>query len=91
MCLGSARVSTFFSAFFFFSLERRRLRADLILAFKICKGEVDLNPSEFFLGPPRAGLQGHTYRLLQGLRSGAFSVRIAKFWNRRPAHLVLSP
>ncbi len=39
-----------------FSLERRRLRADLILAFKIFKGEVDLNPSEFFLRPPRAGL-----------------------------------
>ncbi len=32
-----------------FSLERRRLLADLILAFKIFKGEVDLNPSEFFL------------------------------------------
>ncbi len=34
-----------------FSLERRRLRADLILAFKIFKGLVDLNPSEFFLRP----------------------------------------
>ncbi len=42
-----------------FSLERRRLRADLILAFKIFKGEVDLNPSEFSFHPPRAGL--HTY------------------------------
>ncbi len=28
-----------------FSLKRRRLRADLILAFRIFKGEVDLNPS----------------------------------------------
>ncbi len=66
-----------------FFLGRRRLRADLMLAFKIFK-EVDLNPSEFFLRPPRAGLRGHTYRLLQGpsrLRrgSGAFSVRIVKF------------
>ncbi len=44
-----------------FLLERRRLRADLILAFKIFKGEVDLNPSDFFLRQPRAGLRGHTY------------------------------
>ncbi len=75
-----------------FSLERRRLRADVILAFKIFKGEVNLNPSEVFLRPSRAGLRGHTYRLLQGpshlrRRSGAFSVRIVKFWNRLPAHL----
>ncbi len=78
-----------------FDLERRRLRGDLILAFKIFKGEVDLNPSEVFLRPPRAGLLGHTYRLLQGQsrlrrRSGAFSVRVVKFWNRFPPHLVLS-
>ncbi len=44
------------------SLEHRRPRADLILAFKIFTGEVDLNPSEFLLRPHRAGLQGHTYR-----------------------------
>ncbi len=79
-----------------FSLECRRLRADLILAFKLFKGKVGLNPSEFFLRPPRAGLRGHTYRLLQGPnrlrpRSGAFSVRIGKFWNRLPVHLVLAP
>ncbi len=76
------------------ALERRRLRADLILDFKIFKGEVDLNPSDFFLRPPRAGLRGHTYRLLQepsGLRcrSGAFSVRVMKYWNR--LIVVLSP
>ncbi len=45
-----------------FSLDRRRLRADVILAFS--KEEVDLYPSEFFPHPPRAGLRGHTYRLL---------------------------
>ncbi len=47
-------------------LECGRLRVSLILAFKIFKGEVDLNPSDFFLSPPRAGLREHTYRLLQG-------------------------
>ncbi len=79
-----------------FSVERRRLRADLMLAFKIFKGEVDLNPSEFCLRPPRVGVLGHTYRLLQGpsrlrRRSGAFSVRVVKYWNRLPVHLVLAP
>ncbi len=79
-----------------FSLDRRRLRADHILAFKIFKGEVDLNPSDFFLHPPRAGLRCHTFRFLQGpsrlrRRSGAFSVRVVKYWNRLPAPLFLSP
>ncbi len=79
-----------------FSLERRRLRTDLILAFKVPKGEVDLSPSDFFLRPPRAGLTGPTCRLLLGpsrfrRRSGVFSVRVVKYWNKLPAPLVLSP
>ncbi len=49
-----------------------------------------------FIRPPRAGLRGHTYRLLQGpsrlrRRSGENSVWVVTFWNRLPAHLVLSP
>ncbi len=63
------------------------------MTFKIYKGEVDLHSSEFFLRPPRAGLREHTYRLLHGpsrlrRRSGAFSVRVVKYWNRLPEHLV---
>ncbi len=62
-----------------FSLQRRHLRADPILAFNIFKAEVDLSPSDVFLRPPRTGLRGHTYRLLQWQshlrrRGGAFSV-----------------
>ncbi len=41
-----------------FSMERRHLRADFILAFKIFKDEVDLNPSDFFLRPPEPGYEG---------------------------------
>ncbi len=72
-----------------FSLERGRLRDDLILAFKMFKGKIGLNPSEFFLRPPRAGVRGHIYRLLQGpsrlqRRGDAFSVQVVKYWNRLP-------
>ncbi len=35
-----------------FSLERRHLRPDLILAFKIFKVEVDIKPSKFLLPEP---------------------------------------
>ncbi len=77
----------------FFSLECRCLRADLILAIKIFKDEVDINLPEVFLRPTRAGLRGHTYRLLQGQsrvcrRSGAFSVRIV--WVLEQTHLTFS-
>ncbi len=77
-----------------FSLERRRLRADFVLPFKIFIGQVDLNPSKFVLRPPRAGPRGRTFRLLQGpgrllRRRGAFSVRVVKCWNGLPAPLVL--
>ncbi len=75
-----------------FSLERRRLRADLVLAFRIFQGEVDLCPSDFFLRPARDELREHTYRLLQEpiwlrWRSDAFPVCFVKYWNRSPAPL----
>ncbi len=44
--------------FSLFSLERRRLRAELILGFEIFNGEVNLNPSNFFLRPPEPGYEG---------------------------------
>ncbi len=79
-----------------FSLERWRLRVGLILAFKALKRVIDLSPPHFFFRPPRTGLKGHTYRKLQessSLRwsSSAFCVRVAKYCNRLPASLVLSP
>ncbi len=42
-----------------FSLERRRLRFDLKVTFKIFTGLIDLSP-------PRIGMGGHTYGILQG-------------------------
>ncbi len=71
------------------------LRADLTLAFKIVKGEVD-QPSDFVLRSPQIGVRGHICRLLQGEsrlrhRTSAFFVRVVKCWNRLPTSVVLSP
>ncbi len=66
-----------------FSLERRRLRADLILAIKVLKDDINLSPPEFPLHSHRTGLRGLAYIILQGpsglrRRSSAFSVRVVK-------------
>ncbi len=44
------------------SLQRRRLRADLITAFTMFKGLLDIDPNLFFLSPARRGLRGYPLR-----------------------------
>ncbi len=44
-------------------LERRCIRADLVLTFNILK--INLRPPDFFRRVPQSGLRGHTYRILQ--------------------------
>ncbi len=79
------------------SLQRRRLRADLITTFKIFTGLLDIDPNVFFLPPARSGLRGYLgARALQGAshhrrRGLAFSVRAAKYWNKLPASVVTAP
>ncbi len=78
------------------SLQRRRLRADLITAFMTFKGLLDIDPKFFFLPPARRGLKGHPYKVLQGAshrrrRGPAFSVRVVKYWNKLPPFDVTAP
>ncbi len=77
------------------SLQRRRLRSDLILAVKNLKGEINLGPFDFFLRPPQTWLRRHAYRVLQEpnrirRRNGAFFVCVVKYWDRLPNSLVFS-
>ncbi len=44
------------------SLQRRRLRSDLITAFKIFTGLLDVDPNFFFALPLDAALEGTTTR-----------------------------
>ncbi len=46
------------------SLHRRRLRGDLIAAYKMFSGGLEPDPSLFFIPPVRPGLRGHPFKVL---------------------------
>ncbi len=77
-----------------FSLEYRRFRGNLILAYNIFHGRLDLPLTEFFEAPSDGDLRGHfelrhnNFRLLQ--RKAAFSVRLFILWNKVPMEIVNS-
>ncbi|MGL5706676.1 MAG: reverse transcriptase domain-containing protein, partial [Aeromonas sp.] len=77
-----------------FSLSRRRLRGDLIEAFKIVRGLSEVC-SDMFVGPPRSGTRGHSLKLFKPrsrllLRSKFFSHRVISYWNRLPEDICMS-
>ncbi len=77
-------------------LQRRRFRADLLTAFKIFTGLLDMDPNLFFLPPALRGLRRHPYKELHGTshrrrRGSAFSVRVSKYCNKLPASVVEAP
>ncbi len=72
---------------------QRRLQADLITAFKIFKGLLDIDPNLFFLPPAHRGLRGHPKNVLQGgshrrRRGSSFPVMVVIYWNKLPASIV---
>ncbi len=76
-----------------FSLERRRLRGDLITAFKIKTGLIDADWRSFFHPPCRPGLRGHPDKVWQQRpnfrrRQASFAVRVPPLWNKLPARIA---
>jgi len=72
------------------SIELRRIRADLIFAYKLIFGLIDMNPSEFFTVRVDDARKGHRYKLyLPGCKSAAgynfFRYRVVRAWNTLPA------
>ncbi|XP_077477524.1 uncharacterized protein LOC144090083 [Stigmatopora argus] len=75
------------------TLEARRLRGDLILAYNILHGIYSVPRDLFFTPAPDRGLRGHPWKLYPrgfrlNRRKAAFSVRIAGPWNRLPQGVV---
>jgi len=72
------------------SLELRRLRLDLIFAYKLVFGLTDFNLNEFFKLHTAYRHRGHKYKLfLSGCRSNTshdfFTYRTVRIWNNLPA------
>jgi hypothetical protein len=73
------------------TLEMRRLKADLILTYKILFGLVDLNPNDFFSSPnTEKHTRGHAYRFSTSdansdVQLKFLSNRILNVWNNLPA------
>ena len=76
------------------TLEKRRLRGDLIETYKILSGKESIDIAKFFtLNDSLHNLRGHRYKLFKdrshlNVRKFFFSQRVVDSWNKLPAHVV---